>query len=338
MVGEGNRFRGYGFSVLVQGKLYPGGGFGFRNGLSSFKEDIKMGLLKNLIDMFRLLRNTSPDIAISVGDPFNLLFTSKGIHKKVFFISTDQGHSGWVNGFSNIEMSILRRYALWTFTRDRKTTELLNKKRFKEVSYLGNPLMDCIDEPKFLLPEGITLLPGTRKDCWKNLAYLLDVIRKVPEDYKYYVPVNANSESIILEALKKDHELLEWNYGYKINSPKEVYIGKGLFSEMVNSSILTIGLSGSGNEQAAGLGKPVVSFYIDGIQYNEKFIKEQKLLLGDALIVTTREEAHSIIDKLLKNSEDIKRRENIGRERMGERGAISKIAEFIEGWIYENRR
>jgi uncharacterized protein (TIGR03492 family) len=297
-----------------------------------------MGLLKSLIDMFYLLRNHSPDIVISVGDPFNLLFTSIGTHKKVFFISTDQGHSGWVRGFSNTEMGILRRYALWTFTRDRKTVELLDKKRFKEVSYLGNPLMDCIDEPKFFLPEGITLLPGTRKDCWKNLTYLLDVIKEIPGDHRYYVPVNTNSELVILDGLKKDYKLLEWNYGYRVNTPKEVYIGKGLFSEMVNSSILVVGLSGSGNEQSAGLGRPVVSFYIDGVQFNEKFIKEQKKLLDDALIVTTKEKAPSVISQLLKSPEEIKRRGNIGRERMGERGAISKIAEFIEGWIYESRR
>ncbi|MGB9681499.1 MAG: hypothetical protein ACPL1I_00785 [bacterium] len=337
MVGEGNRFRGTDFSVLYYGRAYPSGGFGFRNGLSSFREDVKMGLLRDFIRIFHILKGSSFDIIISVGDPFNLLFTGLGTHKKVFFISTDQGHSGWVRGFNSVERRLLRRYARWIFTRDRKTLEVLNDRGFRNVSYLGNPLMDCVEEPRFSLPKGITLLPGTRKDCWKNLNYLLDIIKEVPEDYNYYVPVNTNSESIILEALKKSYKLLKWDYGYMIDISRRVYIGKDIFSEMVNSSILVLGLSGSGNEQAAGLGKPVVSFYINGIQYNEKFINEQKRLLGDALILSKREDTTSTINELLRDPEGLERRGMVGRERMGEKGAIPRISEFIMGLVYESR-
>jgi|GEM_PF-5488582 uncharacterized protein (TIGR03492 family) len=337
MVGEGNRFKSCDLPVLYYGRLYPSGGFGFRNGIFSLKEDIEMGLLRDLREIFHILRRSLFDTVICVGDPFNLLFTSLGTHKKVFFVSTDQGHSGWVRGFNNIEIGILSHYTIWTFTRDRKTLEILNKKGFKRVSYLGNPLMDCIDEPRFLLPEGITLLPGTRKDCGRNLRYLLDVIKKVPGDYNYYVSVNANSESIILDTLKRDYKLLGWDYGYMIDAPKRIYVGKGVFSEMINSSLLVIGLSGSGNEQSAGLGKPVVSFYIDGVQYNARFINEQKKLLGDALILSRIEDVHLVVDELLKNPKEIERRGNIGKERMGERGAISKISEFVKDWTYENR-
>lgn len=333
MVGEGNRFKGYDFPVLSRGSILPSGGFGFRVGPSLFKEDVKSGLFKDLMHMYRTLKRIKPDTVVSIGDPFNLIFTYLGTHKKVFFVSTDQGHSAWVNGFSNLELSIVRRLSSWIFTRDKKTEEFLKSKGLYNVSYLGNPLMDCVDEPKFLLEEGMTLLPGTRRDCGNNLLFLLEVVKKINRPFRYYVPINANSEPFILESLKeKGYSLLSWDYGYKIERPFKVYIGRGIFSEMVSSSILVIGLSGSGNEQSAGLGKPVVSFSIEGIQFNKKFITEQKRLLDEALILTDRDSASELINSLLSNPDELRRRGEIGKLRMGERGAIPRIAKFIRDY------
>ncbi len=333
MVGEGNRFKNYNFPVLSKGSTIPSGGFGFRVGPSLFKEDIKNGLFRDLMYMYRTLRKVKPNIVISIGDPFNLIFTYLGVRRRVFFVSTDQGHSAWVNGFSNLELNIIKRFTSWIFTRDKKTEEFLRSKGLNNVSYLGNPLMDCVDEPRFLLEEGITLLPGTRRDCGDNLLFLLEMIEKIDRPFRYYVPINANSERFILESLReKGYKLLLWDYGYKIEEPFNVYLGRGIFSEMVSSSILVIGLSGSGNEQSAGLGKPVISFFIEGIQFNRKFIMEQKRLLGDALILLDRDFTSESINSLLSNPSELQRRGEVGRFRMGERGAIPKIAQFIKDY------
>lgn len=331
MVGDGNRFKDYNFPILSKGSKLPSGGFGFRVGLPLFKEDIKSGLFSDLKYMYRTLKGINPDIVISIGDPFNIIFTYLGTHKRVFFISTDQGHSAWVNGFSGIELKLIKRLALWIFTRDKKTEEFLRERGINNVKYFGNPLMDCVEEPKFFLEEGITLLPGTRRDCGNNLLLLLDVIKKIDKPFKYYVPINSNSEPFILETLRdRDYKLSSWDYGYRLEGPIEIYIGKGIFSEMVSSSKLVIGLSGSGNEQSAGLGKPVVSFYIEGIQFNKKFITEQKRLLDEALILTDVESATKVINRLLSNPQELLKRGEVGKLRMGERGAIPKIAEFIK--------
>lgn len=310
----------------------PSGGFGFRVGLSLFKEDIKKGLLNDLVNIYKILRSLNPETIVSVGDPFNLIFTYLGTRKKIFFVSTDQGHSAWVNGFNRVELELIKRYTLWTFVRDKKTEEFFKERGIYKVSYLGNPLMDTVKEPKFFLQEGITLLPGTRRDSGRNLLLLLDIAKNIKRNFRYYVPINKNSEQFIIEALKKDYTLLEWEYGYRIEDPIEVYIGKGLFSEMVSSSILVIGLSGSGNEQSAGLGKPVVSFYIDGIQFNRKFIAEQKKLLGDSLILSDKETVVTVINDLLDNPLELERRGRVGKVRMGERGAIERIAQFIRNY------
>lgn len=332
MVGEGNAFKGYDFPVLSRGSIIPSGGFGFRVGFSLFKEDIKGGLLRDLFNMHKTLRSLNPEVIISIGDPFNLFFTYFASFRKIFFISTDQGHSAWVNGFSRIELELIKRCALWIFVRDKKTEEFFNKKDFSNVSYFGNPLMDVVQDPRFLLEEGITLLPGTRRDSGRNLLLLLDVAKDIRRKIRYYVPINSNSEQFVIGALKDKFTLLDWEYGYRMEEPIELYIGKGLFSEMVSSSVLVIGLSGSGNEQSAGLGKPVVSFYIDGVQFNKKFISEQKRLLGDSLILSSRESVSSVINELLDNPQELKRRGEIGKIRMGEKGAIERIARFIKDY------
>lgn len=338
MVGEGNAFRGYDFPVLSKGSIMPSGGFGFRVGFSLFKEDIKRGLLRDLFNMYKTLKSLNPEVIVTIGDPFNLLFTYTATRKKIFFISTDQGHSAWVNGFSSIELELIKRCAMWTFVRDKKTEEFFKERNFKNVSCLGNPLMDTVQEPRFLLEEGITLLPGTRRDSGRNLLLLLDVVKEIKRKTRYYVPINNNSEQFVIGTLRDRFTILDWEHGYMIREPIELYVGKGLFSEMVSSSILVIGLSGSGNEQSAGLGKPVVSFYIDGIQFNKKFISEQKRLLGDSLVLSSKESAGSVINDLLDNPQELKRRGEEGKIRMGERGAIENIARFIKDYRDEDRR
>ena len=101
---------------------------------------------------------------------------------------------------------------------------------------------------------------------------------------------------------------------------------------MANSS-LVIGLSGTGNEQAAGSGRPVVSFYGRGSQYNQKFAEAQKQLLGDALSLVSDNNPTSVAAKVWQILQDHQKQEQMskcGKIRMGEAGAIEKISEYIK--------
>jgi len=95
---------------------------------------------------------------------------------------------------------------------------------------------------------------------------------------------------------------------------------------------LIVGLSGTGNEQAAGSGLPVLSFYGRGSQYNKRFADAQKQLLGDALYLVKDNDPLPIaaeIWHLLRNPERMQQMGLVGKERMGSPGAVQKIVAFI---------
>ena len=64
------------------------------------------------------------------------------------------------------------------------------------------------------------------------------------------------------------------------NNNVRLYLIRDAFVDVVESSDLILGLSGAGNEQAAGLGKPVISFIGTGPQTTYRRMAEQERLLG----------------------------------------------------------
>jgi len=107
---------------------------------------------------------------------------------------------------------------------------------------------------------------------------------------------------------------------------------KAPFADVLERSDVIIGLSGTGNEQAAGMGKPVVAFPGRGSQYTKKFASAQKQLLGEALCLVERK-PEKIADAVWSIINDHTRYEymsNTGKQRMGGPGAVEKIAAYIK--------
>jgi uncharacterized protein (TIGR03492 family) len=106
----------------------------------------------------------------------------------------------------------------------------------------------------------------------------------------------------------------------------------GKFGDVINQSDAVIGLSGTGNEQSAGLGKPVISFPGRGVQYTAAFAKRQTQLLGEALLVTERDPkiAAAAVWSILTNPAKNESMGKAGEMRMGGPGASAKIAELIK--------
>ena len=179
--------------------------------------------------------------------------------------------------------------------------------------------MDCVGQitnDQFPMSnEGQTiigLLPGTREDAKVNLEDFEKIIKEIVKmkesDFKL--------RFLIATTLKNIPE-------YMKNKP---------FAEIITQSDLILGLSGTGNEQAAGLGIPIVSFYGRGSQYNKKFAKAQKQLLGDALSIVKDNDPLTIaaeIWHLLRHPEKRIEIGKIGKERMGEAGAAKIISAYI---------
>ena len=106
---------------------------------------------------------------------------------------------------------------------------------------------------------------------------------------------------------------------------------KGAFGDVLQAADVVVGLAGTANEQAAGLGKPVVVFPGPGVQFGPRFFSSQRLLLGDALAVVAafargggRRSAGDFADPARRE-----RMAAVGRERMGPPGAAGRMADAI---------
>ena len=106
-------------------------------------------------------------------------------------------------------------------------------------------------------------------------------------------------------------------------------------STLIDRSDVVIGLSGTGNEQAAGLGKPVVAFPGRGSQYTNRFARAQHQLLSQALTLCPRK-PEKIADAVWSIINDHGRYQYLsktGRERMGSAGAVEKIVQYAEEYL-----
>ena len=112
---------------------------------------------------------------------------------------------------------------------------------------------------------------------------------------------------------------------------KTVVMGKDLFDTVLHDSTVVIGMAGTANEQAAGMGRSVISFVGAGAQTTPaRMIDQERLLGGSAAYISDFPAGVSReISWLLAHPEERQRRGEIGRQRMGPPGGAKKIADFL---------
>jgi len=273
----------------------PSGGFSLRN-LHFLAKDLGAGLLGSTFKHFKTLRKLrgQVDLTVAIGDIVPIL-AAKLVKAPIVFVGVNKSsyYKTFGSNYTPWEKTLLKK-ALKVFVRDEETL-----KDLPFAEYVGNPLMDLSPSPSGRGGQGVRavgFLPGTRQDAKLNL-----------EDF---------------EKIMKELNGFEFIIGTREK-----------FAEVLNRATIVIGLAGTGNEQAAGAGIPVIAFPGRGSQYNKKFAKAQKELLGDSLILINSNDAKVIAKEakaLLNNPEKMKKMGEIGQKRMGKTGAIEKIAQYVK--------
>jgi hypothetical protein len=253
------------------------------------------------------------DLVISIGDIVPIVAS---LLTKTRFIFIGCAKSSYYSySYTPWEKYLLKKYCSLCFPRDKKTTDNLIKHGIK-AKYVGNPMMDCftITGDNFGIEEDVFvvgILPGTRDDAYLNME---DISLAAQELVKTAKNNNKKIEFLVAAAPNKDK-----------------------FGDILNVSDVIIGLSGTGNEQAAGLGRPVISFPGRGVQYTASFAKRQKELLGEALYVIKNNPAlvAKEVWSLLHDKNRRQKMSQAGKERMGLPGASLEIANIIknENWL-----
>jgi hypothetical protein len=333
VVGAGKAFEKLKVKVIGPRRSLPGGGFGLRN-FSYFIRDIFSGLFGKIRQQVRVLDENkwSYALVIGIGDVVPILYSMITGCKFIFIgVNKSAYYKKLAFNYTWLEKFLLKKYCMMTFTRD-KLTEVSLQQFGIEAKYAGNPMMDLVRAVVRGKGSGtrkgntIGFLPGTRNDASKNIEDFYRIagqINKADKKVKFIlsIPHHLDKERLL-----------------KMKSPVKMEMTSD-FIKILSKSTVIIGLSGTGNEQAAGVGLPVISFPGRGAQYNHKFASGQKELLGEALMLLPRNS--EIIAKealsLLKSKTKKGKMAKAGISRMGEPGASRKIALVINAYLQSRR-
>ncbi len=360
-VGSGAFYNKIGIELAGTGPDLPSEGF--VRSIGDAVNDIRHGFFGKTLSLGKRLRAASEkhEYIVAVGDNYILLFTSLFTsHKpeRKIFVNIQQsewfgGHKPFKQHHSMVERFWIRIFSRLVYVRDRKTMDFLLEKGLNQVRCCGNPMMDCftIHENPVLPGEKNTvgILPGSKQEAYENLKVAIDVTRLLSQkgmDYNYAI---ALTPQLSMERVVEEHGLepmkaSEKNAGlFHTFSMRDtgatILISQRMFGDIINESVALIGTSGTGNEQAAGLGKPVFGFWGNGPQITKKFMKAQKKLLGPSLILSPPQ-PELIAQRMIELLADDARLEALaknGKERMEGRGSIDCIVREIVSYIRHER-
>ncbi|HEY9764803.1 MAG TPA: lipid-A-disaccharide synthase-related protein [Chroococcales cyanobacterium] len=334
LVGRGQAYRKSGIPVVGPLLDLPSGGFNAHD-FAALKRDIDAGLLPLLGAQYRFLRNVQTDAVVAVGD-FLAIALAKLTKKKIFFIGANKSDFYRDRGarYLGIELSLMKKWQVKVFPRDQKTHQRLEK-RGLDSEYLGNPMMDTFewreDFEKKEKNKTILLLPGSREEAYGNIRAMLPVVEKIQGKDASIRFGLAMAPSLLFEKIGDIFTSLGWNGETYRKGELEIALSRD-FGQSLFLADLVIGMAGTANEQAVGLGKPVIAWPGEGPQYSKRFALLQKQLLGEALtlIPYDPEGIATRAIEILKDEDSLESLRELGRERLGPPGAAGRIARRIE--------
>lgn len=341
LISEGRNYTSRGIELLTSSYVPPSGGFPTLS-LKGFFSDLFSGSFGILGKFKRALKAAEDRIELCfvVGDVSLLLATRMGIKKPpMLFISMPK--SDYIEPHYQIEINYIRKHIEHFLVRDQFTATNLQKQGVNAI-FLGNPMMDELS-PKMenldVGPYELTLgfLPGSREEAGANFIESLKaaeiVFSEMPVNLIAALPGTLPDEKIA-EMAKEIGFTFEEKKPFPVlkKGKMEVLLSRGIFTDVILKSDVILGLAGTADEQAAGMGTPIIHFIGQGPLTTKARVKKQGSLLGDALYQVHSQNSREIADAvlmLLKDPEERKRRGEVGREHMGKSGGAKRIAEFV---------
>ncbi len=349
LVGEGNPYRKLNIQILGPCKKMPSDGF-IEGNFFYFLRDLKSGWLKMYLQKIKAVRAKRDQIKliVCVGDVFLLLTSVLFFRKPVVFLPGAK--SDYIKEHYLIEKWLMKLSCKLVIARDERTALSLRDYGINAI-YVGNVAMDSlrITGENFGMEKSLPvvgLIPGSRKEAYENLRVILEVVREI--SLQDQIRVNFFLALAPLLDVEKIVNLLQSSHWKMSDASREekkkgivsylistegvvVKVIQGKFGDVINLSKVVIGTAGTANEQAVGLGKPVVTFPGQGPQITEKFLHNQQKLLGKCVFVV-RKDAKAISSKvlsLLENSQKLAEIAKIGKGIMGGPGATPRITRLI---------
>jgi tetraacyldisaccharide 4'-kinase len=343
LVGEGRAYARLGVEIIGPRQLMPSGGL-ILAGWSNILTDIKAGFWKMTSAQMGTLKRMRGQIGalVAVGDTYPVLMGALCTRQRVIMVGTAK--SNYFYPYSPFERAIFRRYCEIVFARDEPTAATLREHGIA-ARWVGNAMMDSLGLTEDDLPipadrTAVGLLPGSRKVAFRDLPVILEAAQRLGATSRMAF-VMALPDSLDVGEVARCAAASGWTWipgadAYGVEGRLEGYgqtalLVRGRFGDVVKHCRLIIGQAGTGNEQAVGMGKPVISFDSDGRRVPGWYRARQKGLLGDSLSVVERSGEAIAAEALaiLANERRYREMQQAGYERMGPPGASAKIASYI---------
>jgi uncharacterized protein (TIGR03492 family) len=357
LVGKGLAYERAGYTVLGPRQDSPTDGFMMQS-LKNFVTDIRAGFIGMSLEQFRAIRQATPEAVFVCGDVYALwaalTFTrGKSIKSPLFQLQPlvsvyyqdgmtaeerlKRLHRIAVDSFVLPERWMMQK-AERVFVRDERSASELRSKGLSNVVSHGNVMMDQVVQAEVdlnaLRDERplLVLLPGSRDDYLFSFPKMLETVQQL-KDVQTFAAFSGDLNHISLPMgwawqAPSDLERSLSAERAAVNEGSRVVILRQAFVACLQKASVALGTAGTANEQAAGLGVPVVSFPTLGPQFTESFAKAQKRLLGDAVYLVEAEPSclASAIRQVNENEKLRDKAARAGRERIGKSGAAKKIA------------
>jgi uncharacterized protein (TIGR03492 family) len=349
LVGRGDALAEVGLEVLGPRTVLPAGGLTLHHP-RLLLADLRAGLLGSLREQLHLLRSERCDAVLVVGDvyaqamaallpgrPLRLVYQSLVSERMRSSAAGIRPLRAFMEGIRAPERRLMRASAA-VFTRDAITAEALRLHHI-DARFLGNPMMDGLDAdplgpriPTLEWPAEATLalLPGSRSYAPRALAVMLAALGHldVARSLRFLMPWQGPGEPELGAGWMAAGSAAGWTWLRR--GRWSLGWARGRFAEALASSDAALGATGTAQEQAAGLGCPVVTFALPP-DISPAFLENQQRLLGRALEVAPSEPS-AIALALERALFDPQRRaaaHSDGPERMGGAGGSQRIAEAM---------
>ena len=357
IVGEGTIYKQLGVPILTPTRTLPSGGFLYMNPLV-FLKDIASGLIGLLFQQINIIIKAAKqyDILMVTGDIVVAAIAYLTQRPYIIFLSA---YSSYYEGKLNLGLILPyllnSKRCLAVFTRDQFTAEDLQKQGIKNAQFVGTPMMDNLTSTKVDLnldseSKMVALLPGSRlPEAKNNLKLLLRLVENINQISSKKIEFRVAAVASLMVELDEIASSLRWQHHNGILNSKtglKVMCYSDSFAEILNAADLVLGMAGTANEQAVGLGKPVITIPGNGPAFTYRFAEAQLRLLGSSIQLIGTQPADDLIlqkaaetaIKTLDNSEYLKSCLKNGEERMGKPGGSLKIAQFVRNPVSSRNR
>lgn len=360
LVGTGAQLERAGLRVEGPRKRLPADGFTMHDPRLIWR-DLRAGLVQLTLRQARYLRSRRPDAVLVVGDVYAqfhaaLVPAPRRVLQPLVSVHHLAGGGSrsplryFMERYRGPELLLLRR-ADKVYTRDAATAAYLTGRGVPSTAYLGNPMMDGLAVPSLWQELGapgtavpaaselpaVALLPGSREQAPTSVTMMLAALLAAPPALGLVawthdaVPAPPAGWQLDPQGPQLEGLLQAWRAE---GGTRRVWWLRGRFAAVLASARAALGTAGTANEQAVGVGLPVVAFPVPPL-FGHEYLENQARLLGDGLLVSTADPV-AVAGKLQSAlfDEDVRERARAaGVERMGGPGASAALADDLAAWL-----